>query len=70
MRPIGRQGAGEVEGFAGGGMGEDDAGSVEPVAGGFERRAIQRIAGDGVSGGGEMAADLVGDAAEDDDVEQ
>ena len=67
-------------------MGEDDAGGVEPVAGGGRsetrdwrletgdwresRGTIEGVAGDGVAGGGEMAADLVGDAGEDDDVEE
>ena len=33
-------------------------------------RAVEGVADDGVAGGGEVAADLVGDAGEDDDVEQ
>ena len=51
-------------------MDAGDAGGVEPVAGGREGRAVERIARDGMAGGGEVAADLVGDAGKDDDVEE
>ena len=51
-------------------MGADDPRGVQPVARGGQRRAVERVADDGESGGGEMAADLVRDAGIDRDVEQ